>query len=66
MYKNANITAAFVLLNRLMNSESEDSALDLKYSDANPDQSDLFSGPGSISRPKSGSRSISRASSEAE
>ena len=37
MCKKANLTAAFVLRDRFMDSESEDSVLDLNYSDVNPD-----------------------------
>ena len=37
MYKKANLTAAFALQDRFMDSESEDGVLDLKHSDANPD-----------------------------
>ena len=37
MCKKANLTAAFVLQDRFMDSESEDSVLDLNYSDVNPD-----------------------------
>ena len=37
MYKKANLTAAFALQDRYMDSKSEDSVLDLNYSDVNPD-----------------------------
>ena len=37
MYKKANLTTAFVLQDRFMDSESEDTVLDLEYSDVNPD-----------------------------
>ena len=37
MYKKANLTAAFVLQDRFMGSDSEDSVLDLNYSEINPD-----------------------------
>ena len=36
----ANLRAAVVLQDRFMNSESEDSVLDLDYSDKNPDNND--------------------------
>ena len=35
--KEANLTAVFVLHDRFMDSESEDSVLDRDYSDVNPD-----------------------------
>ena len=37
MYKKANLTAAFVLRDRFMDSEIEESVLDLNDSDVNPD-----------------------------
>ena len=36
MYKKANVNTAFVLQERFMDFESEDSVLDLNYSDVNP------------------------------
>ena len=70
MYKKANLTAAFALQDRFMDSENKDSLLDLDYADINPDQSDSLSVLGSnfLSklRLKSRSRSISRTSSETE
>ena len=66
MYKKAKLRAAFVLQDRFLDSESEDNVLDLDYSNVNADYSDLFSATGSRLRPKSRSRSISRASSETE
>ena len=41
-----------------MDSDSEDSVLDLKFSDVVPDLSDLLSAPGSRLRPKFRSRPI--------
>ena len=66
MYNEADLTAAFVLQGRFMDSESEDSVLDLNYSDLNPDLIVFISAPTSRSRPKCKSRSISRGSSETE
>ena len=37
MYKKANLTATSALHDRFMDLESEDSILDLDYSDINPD-----------------------------
>ena len=46
MYKQANLTVALnVLQDRCMDSDMEDSLLDLNYSDVKPDWSDLFSAP---------------------
>ena len=37
MYKKANLTAAFVVQGRFIDSDSEDSVLDLNYTYVNPD-----------------------------